>query len=332
MTEDKATDVAVVIGRFQVNELHEGHLALIKAAQQRHPHLLILLGCKPAGVPQDKDNPLDYKTRQTMLGNYFPEAIILPIHDCREDLEWSQRIDQAIATAYPAEAATIYGGRQSCLPHYQGRHHKRELDLGQETWSGTEHRRAIFDKPPLNDPQFRAGVIFAHAGGRKRQDWAVDAALTRERDGNLDLCLVKRNTEPGWRFPGGFVEGSDPDLASAAKRELAEETGLGSEATAAYVQDFIIDDWRVKGSNAMIRSALFHIQYSWGSLDAQTDHDDVDAARWTRVRLDNSASLAELRTEIVAEHRPLFDALIGFLRRKEDPRIAGASGFVHEQS
>ncbi len=56
----------------------------------------------------------------------------------------------------------------------------------------------------------------------------VDAVVFLNDDGKTKVLLIKRNKEPfkgRWVFPGGFVE-MDEELADAAARELAEETGL----------------------------------------------------------------------------------------------------------
>lgn len=57
---------------------------------------------------------------------------------------------------------------------------------------------------------------------------SVDVAAFTERDGVSLVALIERANEPyrgAWALPGGFVE-LDEDLATAASRELAEETGL----------------------------------------------------------------------------------------------------------
>jgi 8-oxo-dGTP diphosphatase len=56
----------------------------------------------------------------------------------------------------------------------------------------------------------------------------VDVVLLTVRAGRLSVLLVQRRGHPyqgHWALPGGFVE-PDDDLEGAARRELAEETGI----------------------------------------------------------------------------------------------------------
>lgn len=56
----------------------------------------------------------------------------------------------------------------------------------------------------------------------------VDIVLFREKQHIRELLLIKRKHPPfrdKWAFPGGFVDIYE-DLEPAARRELAEETGI----------------------------------------------------------------------------------------------------------
>lgn len=63
---------------------------------------------------------------------------------------------------------------------------------------------------------------------RERPSVTVDIVVVARLSGQTQVLLVKRKKPPFescWALPGGFVEPNEP-LATAARRELREETGL----------------------------------------------------------------------------------------------------------
>jgi 8-oxo-dGTP diphosphatase len=67
----------------------------------------------------------------------------------------------------------------------------------------------------------------------------VDLAILTIREGRLSLLLVRRGEPPyrgWWALPGGHVRHGQESADEAARRELAEETGIGAEALGIHLE------------------------------------------------------------------------------------------------
>jgi hypothetical protein len=149
--------VGVVVGRFQVPELHDGHRFILQTVRGRHPNFGVAIG-----IANDIDakNPLPYNIRATMIAEEFHDAITFPIRDIPlSDQEWSANLDVEIRKHFPVGAVRLYGSRDSFAPFYVGAFPVTVIDAT-ESWTGTQVREHV-GQETLNNAEFRRGVIFA---------------------------------------------------------------------------------------------------------------------------------------------------------------------------
>jgi len=295
--------IGVIVGRFQVDEIHAGHLNLLQTVQAKHTNVLILLGCRKTRA--NRDNPLNYQMREQMLREICPNAIIMPVFDCQTDELWSRQVDDLIRTAFPGPA-TLYGGRNSFIPHYKGRHPTRQLDFGEdETDPSGSSRRKLVGSQVRNSVDFRAGAIYALMNMPPQVVPCVDVAVYRYPSlAKTQILLGRKLAETGWRLPGGMVDVTDPDYATTARRELFEETGMTCESSPVVIGSYAIDDWRLRGRpDVKYMSTLFAVPYHHGIPQAGDDLDDVD---W--FDLDKAADA------VLIDHRPLITAVQEYLQ------------------
>jgi bifunctional NMN adenylyltransferase/nudix hydrolase len=153
----KSADCAVIIGRFQVPNLHEAHKDLIDSVVKTHPKTILFLGLSP--VLGTRNNPLDFEARKKMLQEAYPSLSILYIKDTPSDEVWSKKLDEQIGDLVsPNQSVVLYGSRDSFIRHYSGKY--KTLELESKVYvSGTEIRNSI-SKSVKETPDFRSGVIW----------------------------------------------------------------------------------------------------------------------------------------------------------------------------
>lgn len=273
--------IGVVVGRFQVDDLHEGHIKLLDTANEENDHLVVFIGtCVPKLLPR---NPLSFAVRYAMIAERYPYAAIFEIRDNRSDKIWSRKLDSEIKTFLVlndpgrAKECTLYHSRDSFKERYSGSYPTKEVEETPLS-SGTELRRRINAGEFAIDASYRRGWIAA-ANHRYDSVWScVDIAVFNHK--TKCLLLARKPGEEGWRFPGGFVDKTDFSFKFAAQRELKEETGLSiSVDNMEVIDSFRIDDWRYRGSDKdTVMTTLFWADYDFHQQPVATD--DIVEVRW----------------------------------------------------
>ncbi|MCS6808711.1 MAG: NUDIX domain-containing protein [Bacteroidota bacterium] len=283
-------DTGVIVGRFQVHELHAAHRDIITSVLERHRKVIMFLGVSPTLVT--KRNPLDFVARKEMILQAFPQLTVLALPDMPSDKEWSKALDQRIREVVPVGNVLLYGGRDSFISRYFGEFPTQELE--QRVFvSGTEVRKNISNEVK-STADFRAGVIYAAYNQYDKVYPTVDVAVIR----NDAVLLGRKPYEPRYRFIGGFADPCDESYEHSAIREVFEETGI-EIGNLRYCGSTRIDDWRYRNEYDKIITLFFTAQYIFGRIQPQ---DDISELRFFR--------LTELhRNDLVPEHSVLYDML-----------------------
>ncbi len=300
-------DVGVIVGRFQVHELHEAHRALIDTVRDNHDHVIVFIGLSP--LRNTTNNPLDFNARKRMFQEAYNDIEVHYVEDVSDDELWSTNLDREIIRwTKPHQKVMLYGSRDSFVSHYHGKFPTTELES--ETFiSGTEIRRRIANHFTPSK-EFRAGMIAASFSRFPTSYATVDVAIIKSAaHGQREILLAKKTGEKDFRFVGGFADPSDKSYEATAIREIAEETGLGIDPTGIhYVGSAKIDDWRYRGELDAIKTTFFIADHQFGRPEAK---DDIASVTW--VNLDDLLAGSII---VQKEHRVLVEMLKEYFIRE----------------
>jgi len=283
--------IGVIVGRFQLNQLHAGHVQLLRHVYDKHQKAIVFLGVGTAMV--SKKNPMDYPTREKMIKEKFPNAVVSPVQDKENSHDWSEQLDKKIREIFQIGEVILYGGRDSFIKEYTGSFPYEELDF--KVNDSASEERADIAHTILDSPDFRAGVVYAAHNQYPSVFQTVDVAILRADH----VLLGRKKDQKQWRFIGGFVDVKDESLERAAKREALEETDMEIDSFT-YLASLRVDDWRYRGEESKIMTAFFKAWYIYGSAIAK---DDIFEVNWFKIN-------EELHTRIREEHKPLVEILL----------------------
>jgi bifunctional NMN adenylyltransferase/nudix hydrolase len=295
MKNEITTDVGVIVGRFQVPDLHDAHKELIQQVLDKHPRVLIFLGLAPDSCKCTHNNPLDFAARKAMIEEAFPRVEVLYIKDIGNNELWSKELDRQISlTVTTDNKIVLYGGRDSFIFHYKGKHPTQELVPGRFI-SGKEIRKNV-GVTTKRTKEFREGVIWAIENRWPSVLPTVDIAPIDTENDRVLLCRKPNQTK--FRFVGGFASPDSENFEADAARELLEETHLVG-ANFRYLCSARIDDWRFRNECDKIKTTFFVCEYDGGTPEAD---DDIAEVKWF-----NLLTLTE--NDLVEEHKVLFRTL-----------------------
>jgi bifunctional NMN adenylyltransferase/nudix hydrolase len=292
---DEKYDVGIIIGRFQVPELHEGHQELIEHVCSLHDKVVILLGLSPIKATQR--NPLDYEARRQMIQEAYPQINVLYVKDMSNDEAWSKQVDERIEDVVtPHQTVVLYGGRDSFIEHYHGRYATQELEAERIT-SGETIRKEVSAKSVRQSPDFRAGAVWSVFNRFPTVYTCVDVAIFNEDE--TKILLGRKEHEKAWRLIGGFSDPTSPSFEADARREVQEEVGIAI-TDPQYIGSFAVDDWRYRNEVDGIRTLLFKAKKFSGAVKAD---DDIAEAKWFDI---DTLGL----NDVVKNHWPLIEAVM----------------------
>lgn len=311
------TDVGIIIGRFQIHDLHAGHKELIDSVVASHDKVIIFLGLSP--LRNTLEDPLDYRCRRAMINESYPEIEVHYIDDIPDDdVLWSKNLDALILKwTNPDQSILLYGGRDSFIKHYFGKYKTRELEA-KTIVSATEIRRRVCNNyPPTRD--YRAGLMASTTMRFPAVNPTVDIAILNSKEEKV--LLIKKLEEEHLRFPGGFAIKS-PSFEHDAKREKTEETKTETSEPK-YIGSALIDDPRYRGKRDCIKTLFFVVEYIFGKPDVNNEADlteKIESYHWV--------SYKDLKSAIVqSEHHPLMEMLIDYLIKKKFENAEAKSKF-----
>lgn len=299
-------DVGVIVGRFQVPDLHKAHLDIIETVMSRHSKVIIMLGISPIC---DAKDPLDFETRRHMINAAFPDILVGFIPDNRYNDQWSKNLDTAIRNMVgPKQSVILYGGRDSFISAYSGKY--KTLELVQEQWISGSEIRSMVKNTVGRSRDFRHGAIWESWQRFDTVYTTVDIAVLNT---HKQIMLGQKAEENKWRLIGGFSDPSDVSFEASAERELREEVpGIEFESItpANYIGSFNIKDWRYRGKSDCIRTLLYCTKYTFGTLTAG---DDIEEVKWFDIKDLRKEKIEEI---VQPEHIVLVQAVLGKIKNK----------------
>lgn len=259
--------LGVIVGRFQVPMLHEGHISLINRVVSECDRVLIVIGTTDAIYT--KRNPLQVKEVMATIVQSLPEKYleamidgsnkfdITVIKDHPSDSYWSENLDTLIRndntySGLKDSDVVLYGSKNSFINSYSGSFKVIEVEA-MNLVSSSSIRKEIGNSITIS-ADFRRGIIYATQHNYPIALSTVDVILYDITTKNY--YFGRKKGEIKGRLIGGFVDVTDESIEAAAKREVLEETNI-KKVSLEYLGSKKINDFRYQ--NISDRSVITHV-------------------------------------------------------------------------
>lgn len=155
--------IGIIVGRFQVPKLTEGHIHLIETALKEFQKVILFLGIPKEGKINLR-NPLPFSIRSEMILERYPQIQVYKFRDLGDPPRWIESLDNLLTEISESDSEFIMiGSRDSYLEDY-----KKYSPVKRETYlipevpgvSGTQSRESI-SLEESNCEEFRKGIIWA---------------------------------------------------------------------------------------------------------------------------------------------------------------------------
>jgi nicotinamide mononucleotide adenylyltransferase len=218
--------IGVIVSRFQVPFLTEGHKSLLDMVSANHGRVIVVLGVSQS-TPSSL-NPLDFATRAAMVQSAYPEVLVLPLQDYSQDSVWSDNLETLLKSVYATSSFHLYSGRDGFNIAYTGNRPITIVD-SVESITGTEIRTEV-SSSIKNDYNFRSGVIYGVTNRYPHVNTTVDIAIVKN---NETLIVGRKSGETKYQFIGGFVNVNET-LEDAAVRNIRRNNRRNSQKSYIY--------------------------------------------------------------------------------------------------
>ena len=252
--------IGVIVGRFQLDSLHEGHQKLIRNAIIECDRVIVLIGTRIVRCP---DNPLPSQMVLQVLELSGLALDIYEIKDRRKNSSWINDLKLKVESlTNPEDDVFFYGSRDSFLSHLSKKENIIEVPEILNV-SATKQRESIGYE---NDVMFRKGYIKSIQDQFPAHFAVVDALIT---DG---VNVLLGHKPSGYCLIGGFADAEDIDLESACIREVFEETGL-KVTEPNFIMTAQCRDWRYSKTRQPFTTVF---EFKVKNFEGYKANDDID--------------------------------------------------------